>query len=125
MSALSEPVLLAERRRHPRIASAGHFAVQMAIRTRSGTSSLRVRDVSAVGFGLTAARPLPVAAGERVYLLVDFFGEPAMQGVLMRARVRRRLPDRDGWFVGVEIDDLHHTPWAEVAAWIEARVSRG
>jgi len=108
-----------ERRRGPRVAPAGKFRVEIAVRSIQGTQPLTVRDISVVGMGLTGPRPLPVALGERVYLLVDFLGMPMLRGAMLRARVRRRRPDRDGWFVGVEVDDLRQTHWCHVAAWID------
>lgn len=96
----------------------------MATRVQPGTQKLTVRDVSSFGMGLTAPQALPVTLGERVYVLIDWDGSPAIRGSLLRARVRRRRPDRDGWFVGIEIDDLRQTPWKQLAEWIEREAAR-
>tara|TARA_B100001989_G_scaffold135389_1_gene95899 strand:+ start:495 stop:872 length:378 start_codon:yes stop_codon:yes gene_type:complete len=102
----------------------GLLGVQMAVRSVQGTQPLTVRDFSVVGMGLTGERPLPVALGERVYLLIDWIGAPMVRGALLRARVRRRRPDKDGWFVGVEVDDLRQTPWIHMAEWIDRANAR-
>ncbi|MFK7930264.1 MAG: PilZ domain-containing protein [Myxococcota bacterium] len=112
-----------ERRRGPRVAPKGLFKVEMATRVLPGTQPLTVRDVSVFGFGLTAPQPLPVTFGERVYLLVDFSGDTPLSGSLIQANIRRRSPDRDGWFVGVEFDDLRASPWVQLACWIDRQAS--
>ena len=79
-----------------------------------------------VGLGLIGVKALPVSLGERVYLLLDFQGEGTLlpvRGALLRARIRRRRPDVDGWFVGVEIDDLRDTPWQSLVRWMERELS--
>lgn len=80
--------------------------------------------MSVVGLGLVGPRALPVALGERVYVLIDWRGTPRIGGAMIRATVRRRRPDRDGWFVGIEIDDLRCTPWAHLSDWIDAAAQR-
>lgn len=113
-----------DRRRGVRVAPEGLLNIELAVRTMQGTQPLEVRDISCVGLGLTGARPLPVTLGERVYVLVDYLGHPMIHGALIRARVRRRRPDRDGWFVGIEIDDLRRTPWSHVVHWIDEAAGR-
>lgn len=113
-----------ERRRGVRVDTQGLLQVRMAVRTLPGTQPLQVRDLSVVGIGLVGERPLPVALNERVYLLLDWRGHPMIHGALIRSRIRRRRPDRDGWFVGVELDDLRRTPWTGLADWILQAAAR-
>jgi hypothetical protein len=116
-----------DRRRAPRVLAAGLWSVQLAARARSELARLEVRDVSYLGLGLVAPAPLQVAVDEKVYLLLEFRGDGGWQpvrGALVRAVLRRRRPDHDGWFAGVQIDDLRATPWSDLVGWVTERASR-
>jgi hypothetical protein len=85
------------------------------------------RDVSCLGFGLVGPAPLPIAIDEKVYLLLEFRGEGEWQpvrGALVRAVLRRRRPDAEGWFAGVQIDDLRSTPWTQLVGWLAAEIEQ-
>ena len=81
-----------------------------------------VRDISVVGMGLVRELPVGLTVGEQVYLMLSFDGYRDLgpvHGAMLRAHIRRRRPDRCGFFVGVEISDLRQTRCAPVVAYIE------
>lgn len=119
---LSPAPMVVERRRAPRIEPGSLVALRLIVRRGEEVSPVVVRDLSFVGMGIVAPRPIPVSRGERILGLFTFFGTYAhepVRGTVLELRVRRRRPDADGWFIGVEFPDLRQTPWRGLVAWIE------
>lgn len=114
--------MVVERRRAPRIHPGSLVALRLIVRRSEEISPVVVRDLSFVGMGIVAARPIPVALGERILGLFTFFGTHAhdpVRGSIVELRVRRRQPDAEGWLIGVEFADLRESRWRGLVAWIE------
>jgi c-di-GMP-binding flagellar brake protein YcgR len=111
-----------DRRRSERVAARDVVELRLAFRNRRDLVPVTVRDISYHGMGVVAAERLPAAMGERLFGMFSFHGAPGHASVvsaLFRLTVRRRRPDSEGWFLGLEHADLRESPWNGLVSWIK------